>query len=243
MSNYEFIKAVVTSENPVERLKCLLAAGWLEMFIPELHRTHTIEQNKEHHIDTVFEHCIKACQCERTGTFVLRMAALLHDIGKASTYKADIVAICKGCGGKTVYGKCPLEKVRQFNARRCTCGHDLKVDVVNQTFYTHQIASTNEAKKVLKRLGVPKNESNIILHLIRHHMYSYSAAGRNRWKTSTVRRFIAKVGIKKEYLGDLPDFPLFVLREADRKSRGKKERTKAQKLLEKRITKVLKGDG
>ena len=73
------------------------------------------------------------------------------------------------------------------------------------TFYGHDIASERITKEILERLKASNAEKNIISHLVREHMFSYT----HDWSDGAVRRFINRVG--EEYIDDL-----FMLRAADR---------------------------
>jgi len=75
-------------------------------------------------------------------------------------------------------------------------------------FYGHQLVSAETAVVVLRRLRYRNVFVKKCENLIRHHMFDYDSS----WKSSTVRRFIRRVG--QENLDDL-----FTLREADARSR------------------------
>jgi hypothetical protein len=60
------------------------------------------------------------------------------------------------------------------------------------------------ADEILRRLRFPTNVVKTVSHLVRHHMFNYTAS----WSDAAVRRFIARVGI--EAMDDL-----FLLRRAD----------------------------
>jgi putative nucleotidyltransferase with HDIG domain len=78
-------------------------------------------------------------------------------------------------------------------------------------FYGHQFVSAEIAVGVLRRLRYRNAFVKKCENLIRHHMFNYES----NWKSSTVRRFIRRVG--EENLDDL-----FALRVADARSRGPK---------------------
>ncbi|MEE9542926.1 MAG: CCA tRNA nucleotidyltransferase [Thermodesulfobacteriota bacterium] len=65
------------------------------------------------------------------------------------------------------------------------------------TFYKHEMASVEISGKLMKRLKFSKKETASALNLVRHHMFQYS----DDMKDSTVRRFVASVGV--ENLKDL----------------------------------------
>jgi len=91
-------------------------------------------------------------------------------------------------------------------------------------FYGHQLASADDAARILKRLRYSNAFVKRCEHLIRHHMFDYEPA----WKASTVRRFIRRVG--EENLSDL-----FELRRADAASRDPGSDAQGLEELESRI--------
>lgn len=78
----EFDK-ILGCHNPVEALRLMHASGLLDVVIPELSRMYTLTQNS-HHQGTVWENTLDTLghMTRLTGDLNLRMAALLHDIGK-----------------------------------------------------------------------------------------------------------------------------------------------------------------
>ncbi len=60
------------------------------------------------------------------------------------------------------------------------------------TFYKHEIDSMEISGKLMKRLRFSKDETAIVLNLVRHHMFQYS----DDMKDSSVRRFVASVGVE-----------------------------------------------
>lgn len=84
---HERIKAeldkMLTCANPVLALELMRKCGAMQYVIPELCRTFDMSQNR-YHSGTVWEHTLEVV--ENVGSdFTLRMAALLHDIGKIET--------------------------------------------------------------------------------------------------------------------------------------------------------------
>lgn len=60
----------------------------LHEILPEFTRLKNLKQPVKYHVDDVFTHTLKVLDRTRND-IVLRMAALLHDIGKFATYKKD----------------------------------------------------------------------------------------------------------------------------------------------------------
>jgi tRNA nucleotidyltransferase (CCA-adding enzyme) len=98
-------------------------------------------------------------------------------------------------------GKAPTREVRP--------GGDGPDDV---SFHNHEIASTKLAYNFFRRLKVPKNFTEAVIHLVRWHQYKYDRT----WTDKAVRRFIRKCGIERVDLDDMNNHPQFLLRQADR---------------------------
>ena len=83
----EFTK-IILSPFPEKGINTMLETEILQFVAPELLEGVGIEQNK-HHVYTVFEHCVKSLQAaqDMDFSFNVRLASLLHDIGKPRTRK------------------------------------------------------------------------------------------------------------------------------------------------------------
>ena len=80
----EFNK-IICNENAVLGLELMKKVGAMKYVIPELEKTYDLKQSK-HHFGTVWEHTLSVVD-KVVGTTELRLAALLHDIGKINTMK------------------------------------------------------------------------------------------------------------------------------------------------------------
>lgn len=80
------------------------------------------------------------------------------------------------------------------------------------TFHNHEIVSTRLGYQLLQRLRFPKDFIERVVHLIRYHQYKYD----REWTDKAVRRFVRNCGISREDLGNLDEYPQFLLRQADR---------------------------
>ena len=79
----EFLKIIV-SPFPADGVKLLYGTGLLEIILPELVKGAGIPQGG-HHINDVFTHCIESLRfCPNLDVWV-RLATLLHDVGKPDT--------------------------------------------------------------------------------------------------------------------------------------------------------------
>lgn len=79
----EFSK-MLSCKHPVMAMELLRSTGAMHFVIPELEQTYDMTQNK-YHFGTVWEHTMKVMEGLKSDSLELRMAALLHDIGKIRT--------------------------------------------------------------------------------------------------------------------------------------------------------------
>ncbi|MCR4284028.1 MAG: CCA tRNA nucleotidyltransferase [Parcubacteria group bacterium] len=85
----EFIK-IIMSKNPDKGMDILRETGLLKFVMPEIEEGFNVEQNKDHIYD-VWTHSIKALKHSADKDFPLniRLAALLHDVGKPKSRRRD----------------------------------------------------------------------------------------------------------------------------------------------------------
>jgi poly(A) polymerase/tRNA nucleotidyltransferase (CCA-adding enzyme) len=81
------LNKILLSEKPSRGFRLLHILGLLKVVMPQLHACYGVTQNNKYHMYDVFEHCIKACD-HTTANLALRLAALLHDIGKPRAKRA-----------------------------------------------------------------------------------------------------------------------------------------------------------
>lgn len=83
----EFMK-ILSSLKPSDGLLPMDECGALDVILPELTRGKHILQRGAHRYD-VFTHCLVSCDAAPQSKPLVRMAALLHDIGKVDALKMD----------------------------------------------------------------------------------------------------------------------------------------------------------
>jgi tRNA nucleotidyltransferase (CCA-adding enzyme) len=85
----EFVR-IIESPRPMEALLAAKELGLLAYIAPQLLEGVGVEQNQAHRYD-VFEHNVRASQhgADKGWAFIVRLAALLHDIGKPATRRYD----------------------------------------------------------------------------------------------------------------------------------------------------------
>lgn len=79
---------MLTCKHPVMAMGLLRKTGAIHYVIPELEETYDMTQN-EYHFGTVWEHTMAVMEHLKSDKLELRMAALLHDIGKIRVRTID----------------------------------------------------------------------------------------------------------------------------------------------------------
>src|ERR687894_1029020 len=182
----EFEK-ILRSGNVSAGLRALVRLGLMPFIVPEFMETVEVEQEAEFHHKDVFEHTLIVVesiepdpQMSQREFSVLRKAAFFHDIGKPRTLVYE--HRCTYCGAKSTQkgageGDCP----------RCG-GRTLPKRI---HFYGHENVGAAIARKAMKRLAYPKNETDAVAHLVSNHMRPMGyAVGRDPWSDSAIRRFV-----------------------------------------------------
>jgi tRNA nucleotidyltransferase (CCA-adding enzyme) len=80
----EMVKVLI-SGSPARGFRLLEETGLLRHFLPELHQCYGFDQHNPHHIHDVFEHIMTVLDAT-PAKLPIRLAALLHDIGKPPTF-------------------------------------------------------------------------------------------------------------------------------------------------------------
>ena len=184
----EFFK-ILSSPTPSVGILAMDACGALAVVLPELTECKGFEQRGMHRFD-VFFHSLASCDAAPRAKPLVRLAALLHDIGKVEA--------------------------------RAELGND------QFSFHQHEFISERLAKTIVSRLKCSNDDRDIVLNLIRNHMFHYTSD----WSDGAVRRFINRVGKQA-----IPD--LFDLRLADQVGISGMNDTRALQELSDRIAKVL----
>jgi poly(A) polymerase/tRNA nucleotidyltransferase (CCA-adding enzyme) len=150
----ELVKLVM-SEQPEKGMNLLQQTGLLALLLPELAEGVGVEQNK-HHIYTVFEHNIKSLQFAAEFGYPLpvRLAALLHDIGKPKTRR-------RKDDDNTFYGHDIVgAKMARNLLRRLKFSNELVEQIstlVRHHMFYYDVGKVTEAgaRRLLRRVGGP----------------------------------------------------------------------------------------
>ncbi len=175
----EEFEKILASENVAKGLRTLVRLGLMPYVVPEFVETVHVEQEPEFHHKDVFEHTLLVVQNVKNDP-ILRKAAFFHDIGKPHTLVYE--HRCTYCGAKSVQ-----KGAGEGECERCG-GRTLPRKV---HFYGHENVGAAIARKAMRRLAYPQDETDAVAHLVSNHMRPMGyAVGRDPWSDSAIRRFI-----------------------------------------------------
>ena len=149
----EEFSRIIMSNRAEEGIRQMNEIGLLKELIPELSASRGVEQNKNHIYD-VFEHSVRAlgAAAERGYKLEVRLAALLHDIGKPQTkegfgedstfYNHDIVG-----------AKIAKKILRRLNFSNETVDYAVHLIRYHMFYYALDIVSDAGVRRMLARLG------------------------------------------------------------------------------------------
>ncbi|MCI0581761.1 MAG: HD domain-containing protein [Chloroflexi bacterium] len=175
------------AERPSTGLRLMASTEILAVLSPDLAAQRGLPQKKIPG-DDLWDHTVRTVDAVPVDRPVVRLAALLHDIGKPATM-AD--------------------------------GH----------FLQHDVVGAGLAAKLLDRLRSPRPVAERVVHLVRHHMFTYDTS----WGDAGVRRFIRRIG--RDAMESL-----FALREADNVGSGQPPGGHELDELRRRVREQLEGD-
>jgi tRNA nucleotidyltransferase (CCA-adding enzyme) len=156
----ELSKLLTKSRRPSVGLELLRAVGALSQIVPELLEGWGIEQN-EFHRYTVYYHALRSCD-EAPPDLVLRLAALLHDIGKPRTksgphfYRHEHVGeeMTKTILTRLRFGGDVIERVTQLVRHHMFASDDSLTDAAVRRFINRVGAADVEALFALRRADI-----------------------------------------------------------------------------------------
>ncbi len=181
------ILKLISSDRPADGIILVYNAGLLEYIMPELIKGKGIDQPK-HHISSVWTHCLDCLRYCPSKDPVVRLAALLHDVGKPVTVK--------GTGEERTFynhevvGAAIAKKI----GRRLRLAND-QVDKLWRLVRWHQFApdenlSDSAIRRFIRRVG--KNNLDDIID-IRTGDRLGSGAPATSWRTELFKKRLKEV--------------------------------------------------
>lgn len=82
----EELMKLLSTDTPSKGFECMRRSGLLKLALPELDICYEVEQNRFHAYD-IYYHSLYSCDAAPKDKPLVRLAALLHDIGKVNTRK------------------------------------------------------------------------------------------------------------------------------------------------------------
>jgi uncharacterized domain HDIG len=144
----EFLK-ILKSDHPSEGVLFLRNTGLLKYILPELDICFSIPQKspKRHHIYDVGTHLVMSLKHCPSKDEITRFATLIHDIGKAKTFKKDEKTGLITFYNHEVVGKKLAEKI----AERFKLSNEQKTKLVRLVAYHQFTVSETQTDKAIRR--------------------------------------------------------------------------------------------
>jgi tRNA nucleotidyltransferase (CCA-adding enzyme) len=154
---------IMESEKPSTGLEYLRTAGLMELFLPELSDCYSISQNK-YHVYDVYYHSVYSCDAASPEYPLIRLAALLHDIGKVPTRQPGVD------GDSTFYNHEVVgTKMAKKLMKRLKFSNE-QIDTVSNLILNHMFHYTDEwtdgaVRRFIRKVGLDNIEDLFVLRM------------------------------------------------------------------------------
>ena len=206
---------ILDTNYPADGIQLMISTGLMDNTIPELLEGKGIEQGGHHRL-TVLEHSLESLRNCSSPNSLVRLAALIHDIGKPRSRRFK----CRSC--RKLYREIHEE---MYKCEVCGFVQPAKKMI---TFYGHEVVGARMTEEIAKRLRLTNKQAEKLVTLVRRHMFTYQP----EMTDAAIRRLIRKIG--KENISDM-----IMLRIADRKGSGSRTTSWRFMELQKRIGEQL----
>ena len=157
------LKKILLTKKPSLGLEYLRKSGLLKQVLPELDACYNVGQNK-YHIHDIYYHSLYSCDAASADNIIVRLAALLHDIGKVPTKQLG------RAGDFTFYNHEVVgAKITRHLMKRLKFSND-EVNSVNNLVINHMFHYTDEwtdgaVRRFMRKVGVDNLEDVFFLRL------------------------------------------------------------------------------
>jgi len=156
----ELMKLLGTTK-PSVGIEYMRETGLLKVVLPELDRCYGVDQNR-YHIHDVYYHSLYACDAAPKDKPLIRLSALLHDIGKVKTRR-------EGPGGDYTFYNHEVIGARQVRKilRRLRFSNS-DMDTVNNLVINHMFHYTDDwsdgaVRRFMRKVGVENIQELFVL--------------------------------------------------------------------------------
>ncbi|MDD3654036.1 MAG: CCA tRNA nucleotidyltransferase [Desulfotomaculaceae bacterium] len=150
----EELNRILTSDRPARGIRLLLETGLLGQFLPEAVAMAGFDQRSKHHDRDVFEHAMAVLEAAPP-RLAVRLAALLHDIGKPRTFSIDEKGVGHFYGHHLEGGRMTREILKRLKYDNKT------IERVSMLVTEHMSRFSHVRDKTLKRLVSRVGENNL----------------------------------------------------------------------------------
>jgi tRNA nucleotidyltransferase (CCA-adding enzyme) len=150
----ELVK-ILMSSIPSGGVRMLLDTGLLKHIIPELLECVGFDQRNPHHDKNVFDHIMSVLD-NSSSSLIVRLGALLHDIGKPRTFSVDKRGIGHFYGHNTVGAEMAETILKRLRFDNNTIKK--VVILINEHMSAYTVMKNKTLKKFIARVGVDNIE-------------------------------------------------------------------------------------
>ncbi len=157
------LNKLLAAEKPSAGIEYMRKSGLLNLFLPELARCYGVSQNRFHVYD-VYWHSLCSCDAAPADSLIIRLSALLHDIGKVLTRRDP------GDGEATFYNHEVIgAKMARRILKRLRYSND-ECEKINNLILNHMFHYTEEwsdgaVRRFMRKVGLENLQDLIALRM------------------------------------------------------------------------------